>query len=127
MHSLSRKRFALIVDDSSDSVIPLSILLENIGWETEIAFDGIEALRKAHRSEPELVLLDINMPKLDGIGTCSAIKVQPWAKKTRIIAITGNQSADIYTHIKKDGFDAVFLKPIDFKELSDLLATYTED
>lgn len=123
--SLSREpaeRHALIVDDHQDSAQGLALMLEALGYKTEIAANGIEALRKATASQPGLVLLDIGMPKLDGYDTCGVIRAQPWAGKTRIIAVTGKSWEEVQERSESAGFDDCLVKPVDFSTLEKALA-----
>ena len=108
---------ALIADDHEDSARGLEMMLRMIGFETQIALDGIDALRKAKTFKPMLLLIDINMPKLDGFYTCGVIRVQPWAQQARVVAVTGYHDKNIETRSKEAGFDAFLLKPVDFSVL----------
>lgn len=118
----SSERYALIVDDHQDSAQGLALMLEAMGYRTEVAADGIEALRKAAVSQPKLVLLDIGMPKLDGYDTCGVIRAQPWAGKTRIIAVTGKDPEEIQQRSESAGFDGYLVKPVDFSILQKAIA-----
>jgi len=113
----SRKRRALVVDDHADSANCLRMMLEILDFETEVAGDGIDALRRAAVFKPDLCLLDISMPKLDGYDTCGVIRAQPWAGQVRIVAVTGHQSKDLRERAGKAGFDAWLLKPIEGDDL----------
>lgn len=112
---------ALIVDDSADSAFALAMMIETQGWRTEIAQDGVEALRKANASRPALVLLDIGMPKLDGVDACSVIRAQPWAAQTRVVAVTGLPPEEVRKRAPHHSFDAVLLKPVGVEELLDVV------
>lgn len=111
------KRKALVVDDHEDSARGLEMMLKSIGYETEVAMDGIDALRRAAVFQPDLFLLDINMPKLDGYDTCGVIRAQPWAGKVRLVAVTGAAHDEVQQRSEKAGFDAYLLKPVDFADL----------
>ncbi len=108
---------ALVVDDNEDAARGLELMLQSFGYDTEIAGDGIEGLRKATTFRPDLLLLDISMPKLDGYDTCGVIRAQPWAAKVRLVAITGWDPCDLQNRAEAAGFDAWLLKPVDFAEL----------
>lgn len=116
------KRRALVVDDHEDSAKGLEMILKTLGYETAIANDGVDALRLANAFRPDLVLLDIGMPKLDGYDTCSVIRAQPWAGNVRMVAISGHQPEELRQHASKAGFDAWLTKPVDFEALRRLAA-----
>ena len=108
---------ALVVDDQIDCADAVALMLESIGWKTKVALNGIEALRIANLIKPRLILLDINMPKLDGFDTCGVLRAQPWSIDTRIIATTGLPKEEVVDRAKQMGFDDCLLKPIDLEQL----------
>lgn len=108
---------ALVVDDNEDAARGLELMLQSFGYETDIAFDGIEGLRKATTFQPDLLLLDISMPKLDGYDTCGVVRAQPWGAKARLVAVTGWNPSELQNRAEAAGFDAWLLKPVDFAEL----------
>ncbi len=108
---------ALVVDDHEDSAKGLELMLRSLGYETEVAGDGIGALRRAVAFKPDLLLLDISMPKLDGYDTCGVIRAQPWAKGVRLVAVTGHDHEGLGKRAERAGFDAWLLKPVDFADL----------
>ncbi len=114
-------RRALVVDDYPDSALALTMLLNSLGWEADSAGDGIEALRKANAMKPDLVLLDIGMPKLDGFDTCGVLRAQPWAEKTCLVAVTGLPEEEVRERAEAVGFDAFLIKPVDPDEILKLL------
>ncbi len=110
-------RRALVVDDHEDSARALEMMLQALGFETEVAGDGIDALRRAAVFKPDLLLLDISMPKLDGYDTCGVIRAQPWAQDVRLVAVTGLDPDGLRERSEKAGFNAWLLKPVDFDNL----------
>lgn len=108
---------ALVVDDHEDAARSMELMLQSFGYDTEIAGDGIEALRKAAAFQPDLMLLDISMPKLDGYDTCGVIRAQPWAANVRLVAVTGWDPQELQDRAESAGFDAWLLKPVDFSAL----------
>jgi len=116
------RRRILVVDDNRDSAISLAMLLRIMGNETQTAHDGLEALDVAAVFRPDLVLLDIGMPKLNGYETATRIRQQPWGRSMVLVALTGwGQEAD---RQKSDeaGFDSHMVKPIEPAALEKLLA-----
>jgi two-component system CheB/CheR fusion protein len=112
----------LIVDDNRDAAKSLALLLKIAGNETQTAHDGFEAVEMAAAFQPEVVLLDIGLPKLSGYDACRRIREQPWSKNIVLVALTG-WGLDEDRRLSKDaGFDHHMVKPVDFAALMSLLA-----
>ncbi len=112
----------LVVDDNPDVVEALAMFLRVTGYEVETAGDGLEALQAAERFAPDLVLLDIGMPKLDGYSACRSMRQQPWGKDLVIVAMTGWGQDDDRRKSREAGFDGHLVKPVDPSALQRLLA-----
>jgi len=108
-----RKRRILIADDNADVLETFQVMLHMFGHEVETALDGFEALEKAERFRPEVVVLDIGMPKLDGLQTARRLRQQPWARHAVLIAITGWGNDKDKRETAEAGFDAHLVKPVD--------------
>jgi PAS domain S-box-containing protein len=123
-------RRILIVDDNKDSADSLAMLLGITGNETYMAHDGVEAIAAVEKYRPEVVLLDIGLPKLSGHEVCRRVREQPWGKDIVVIALTGwGQDAD-RRKSHEAGFDGHLVKPVEYDKLLELLATLsngTED
>lgn len=117
-----RRRRILVVDDNQDGAISLAMLLEAIGHQVATAFNGLEALKVASRIRPDVVLLDIGIPGLNGYEVARRIREEPWGKATVLIAITGWGQLEDRERSKDVGFDDHFVKPLDFTRLKRLLA-----
>jgi len=115
-------RRILVVDDNRDSAMSLGELLELTGHETCIAYDGLEAVKAATTFRPDMVLLDIGLPKLNGYEVCRKLREQPWGKGIVVIALTGWGQDEDRNKSKAAGFDAHLLKPVDHAVLRKLLA-----
>jgi PAS domain S-box-containing protein len=115
-------RRVLVVDDHRDVVESLALLLRATGYQVEIAHDGLEAIEAAGRYRPDLVLLDIGMPKLDGYATCRRIREHPWGRDMTIVALTGWGQEDDQRRTREAGFDGHLVKPLDPRALFDLLS-----
>ena len=115
------KRRILVVDDNRDSTDSLSMLLQLQGHEVTTAYDGLEALDMCEQFRPEVVLLDIGMPKLNGYEACRRIRAQPWGQDIVLIAQTGWGQEEDRTRTKAAGFDAHLTKPIDPETLYSLI------
>ena len=107
------KKRILVVDDEVDLVEMLSIRLEANDYEVSVAYDGQEGLDKARALKPDLVLLDILMPKLDGFKVCQALKKDPLTKKIPVIMLTAKDRADDIKQAKQIGADGYIIKPFD--------------
>jgi signal transduction histidine kinase/CheY-like chemotaxis protein len=116
------RRKVLVVDDNRDSAISLSMLLELDGHDVRRAFDGLEALEIADEFRPEVTLLDIGMPRLDGYGAARELRRRQWADGLKLIALTGWGQAEDRRLAREAGFDHHMVKPVDPEVLRGLLA-----
>lgn len=115
-------RRILVVDDNRDSADSLGMLLQLQGHETRVAYDGLAAVEEAERFAPEIVLLDLGLPKLNGIDACRRMREQPWGREMTIVALTGwGQEKDRHRS-KEAGFDEHIVKPVEAGVLSRLLS-----
>jgi PAS domain S-box-containing protein len=110
----------LVVDDNRDNAETLTMLLQLAGNEVETAHDGLQAVAMAERFRPDIVLLDIGMPRLDGYEACRRIRQQPWARNIKIIAQTGWGADGDRKRTEQAGFDAHLVKPVDVEKLMDI-------
>jgi len=111
----------LIVDDNRDAARSLALLFELAGNETHTAHDGQEAVDAAARLRPDVILLDIGLPKLNGLEACREIRQHPWSKSIVIVGLTGWGQDDDRQKSREAGFDAHLIKPADFGEITRLL------
>jgi CheY-like chemotaxis protein len=116
------KHRILIVDDNRDAATSLAMLLKLTGHETHVAHDGHDALEMAATLLPEVVLLDIGLPKLNGYDVCRRIREQPSGKNIVLVALTGWGHEDDRQKSKDAGFNAHLVKPVDHAALAKLLA-----
>jgi PAS domain S-box-containing protein len=116
-------RRILIVDDNEDGAESLAMLLSLGEHETHTAHDGVEAVAAAERVRPDVVLLDIGLPKLNGYEVCRRIRKQPWGRSLMLVALTGWGQDEDRNRSKKAGFDAHIVKPVDPETLMKLLAS----
>ncbi len=113
----------LVVDDNVDSAVAFSVFLEHAGHRTRVAHDGIAALAVANEFRPDVILLDIGLPGMDGHETARAIRQQPWAKELTIIATSGWGQESDKQRSRDVGIDHHLVKPVDPGALMQLLAT----
>jgi signal transduction histidine kinase len=112
----------LLADDNRDALDSLATLLQCDGHEVHTAADGAEALAVAAECHPDVVLLDIGMPKLDGYEVARRIRAEPWGKATILIALTGWGQDEDRRRSREVGFDSHLVKPLDPEALSTFLA-----
>ena len=115
------RRKVLVVDDNRDSAMSLALLLELDGHEVRRAYDGLEALEIADDFRPEVTLLDIGMPRLDGYGAARELRQRDWAKDTLLVALTGWGQQEDKRMAREAGFDHHMVKPVDPDALRRLL------
>jgi len=82
------KKKILIVDDEKQIARMLKIRMESMGYEADVAHDGVEGLEKAQQYKPDLIILDVMMPKMDGFEVCRKLKEDPVFKSTPIIMLS---------------------------------------
>jgi PAS domain S-box-containing protein len=116
------RRRILVVDDNRDGASSLSMLLSVMGHDTLIAHDGLEGVELAEAFRPDLIVLDIGLPKLNGLDACRRIREQPWAKNVVIAAATGWGQDEDRRRSEEAGFDHHFVKPVDAAALGSLAA-----
>ena len=111
----------LVVDDNKDSAESLAMLLEIMGNDIRTAHHGIDALAAAQDFLPDVVLLDIGMPRLNGYDVARRMRAEPWGKDMMLVAVTGWGLEEDRRRSQEAGFDAHIVKPVDPNVLTDLL------
>lgn len=110
---MSRRKTVLLVDDSQAVLDALASAFEEAGYEVVFAVDGEEVFRKLASADPDALLLDVYMPKLNGADVCRLVKSHPHWKKTYLVLMSsriGEHEEDVYRRI---GADQVLKKPFD--------------
>ncbi len=115
-------RRILVVDDNRDSAESLATLLGLTGNKTHTAYDGLEAVEAAAAFKPDVVLLDIGLPKMNGFEAARKIRAGPWGKKMVLVALTGWGQEEDRQKSRDAGFDGHLVKPVDHAALTKLLA-----
>jgi CheY-like chemotaxis protein/uncharacterized protein YbcI len=113
----------LVVDDNRDGADALGSLLEDLGSEVHVAYGGTQALDVAKTLRPDLMLVDLVMPDMDGSGLVGRLRQIPGFAQTRIVAITGQKSQEHTSSAMKAGFDTVLFKPVARTEIEAVLAS----
>jgi CheY-like chemotaxis protein len=114
----------LVVDDNRDVAESLALLLESEGHQVLIAYDGISALETARTERPDIILMDIGLPGLDGYAVAQALRQNHELDRTLLIALTGYGQPDDRKKSSASGFDEHLVKPVDIEKLRKLLASY---
>ena len=120
-HSSSLK--VLVVDDNKDAASSLAMMLKIMGNEVRTAHDGLEGVETAAAFRPDMILMDIGMPKLNGYDACRRIREQPWAKNVVLVALTGWGQEEDRRRSSEAGFNVHLVKPVDLDALRKLLAS----
>ncbi|MDD5449477.1 MAG: response regulator [Candidatus Omnitrophica bacterium] len=110
---MSHSRKILIVDDEADLVEVIKIRLEAAGFSTIIAHDGQEGLNKARKDNPDLIILDLMLPKIDGYKVCAMLKRDQRYMKIPIVMLTARAQESDMKLSKEVGADAYITKPFE--------------
>lgn len=118
----------LVVDDNVDAARTMAMLLELEGYQVECAFDGQQALDCARDRPPDALLLDIGLPRLDGLEVARRLRAQPGeaARNRLLVAVSGYGREQDRAQALQAGFNLHFTKPADPEKLLDVLARYRE-
>jgi CheY-like chemotaxis protein len=100
----------------------MAMLLDEVGHETHTAHDGVDAIAMAERLRPDVVLLDIGLPKLNGYEVCQRLRARPWGETLLIVAMTGWGQDEDRQRSLDAGFDNHLVKPVDHDLLMSMLA-----
>ncbi|HYW31878.1 MAG TPA: PAS domain S-box protein [Gemmatimonas sp.] len=116
------RRRILVVDDNHDVAISLAEMLRIVGNDTMTAFDGAQALVVGETFRPDVIVMDIGMPTMNGYDTCRCIRGEPWGKEMVIIAQSGWGQEEQKRMSHEAGFTTYMVKPVDPAALQELLA-----
>jgi len=120
-----RKHCVLVVDDLVDVANALARVLRAMGHDVHVATDGSAGIDAAEKLRPDVILLDIGMPGLDGYDVCRRIRQQPWGKDILITALTGWDGESDVRRAKAAGFNRYLSKPVQTSTLAKLFASGT--
>ena len=118
-------RRILVVDDNEDAARSMARLLKLVGNDVRTAHDGIEAVAAADEFRPEIILMDMGMPRLNGYEATRRIRERPWGRSVRIIAVTGWGQQNDKVRSQEAGCDGHLVKPVRLPDLDELLARFT--
>jgi len=114
----------LIVEDNEDAAESLKMLLEILGHTVHVVHDGLAALGAARRFRPDLMLVDVGLPGMNGYQVARQIRTEPLLRSAVLVAVTGYGGAQHRERANAAGFDHYFRKPIDFADLGAVLAAH---
>ena len=115
-------KLVLVVEDFEDNRFMMRRLLEMAGYEVIEATDGAEAMVVAAREHPALILMDLSLPRVDGLAATRQIRQHPELSHVPIVAVSAHDSADFHAEALAAGCNDYVAKPIDFDQLDTLLA-----
>ncbi len=118
------KKFFLVVEDFEDSRFMMRRLLEMAGYNVLEASDGEQAVKIAVEARPALILMDLSLPKLDGLAATRQIRQKKGLKAVPIVAVSAHDSPQSRTEALDAGCDEYVTKPIDFDHLTKLLQRF---
>jgi DNA-binding response OmpR family regulator len=116
----------LVVDDESDFIQLLKYNLENQGFDILTAGDGMEALNTARRELPDVVLVDLMLPDIDGFSVCEILRSQPSTSKVPIIVVSALEGDYVRSRGIQAGVACCFKKPVDIKVLGESIRSSYE-
>ena len=120
-------RRVLVVDDNVDAAQSLAVLLQAAGHDVHIVYDGVSAVESALEYRPDLMVIDIGLPGLDGLEVARRIRRLPALENIVLVAMTGYGQATDRSLSQKAGFDQHLVKPADFSQLQDILTSVVQN
>jgi PAS domain S-box-containing protein len=114
-------RKVLVVDDNRDGAASMAMMLQLMGNEVRTAHDGIEAIEVAGQFRPQVILMDVGMPRLNGLDATRRIREKEWGKEITIIALTGWGQENDRDQSSQAGCDGHLVKPVDLHDLEMML------
>jgi CheY-like chemotaxis protein len=112
----------VVADDNTDAGDALQMLLEIQGHEVQVARDGRAAVEVAETFRPDIMLLDLGMPVMDGYATAAAIRSKDWGNTIHLVALTGYSQPADRERATQAGFDVFLVKPVEFDALEKICA-----
>lgn len=121
---MKRGNLFLVVEDFDDSRFMMRRLLESADYRVVEATDGEEAVRMAVEKRPQMILMDLSLPKLDGLAATRLIRKEKGFESIPIVAVSAHDSPESRTEALEAGCDDYVTKPIDFDELKDIVERF---
>ena len=117
----AHKRRVLVADDNSDAAESLALLLQMQGHDTRTAADGMQAIEVAEAFRPDVIFMDVGMPRVDGIEATRRIRAEPWGNSILIVALTGWGQQNHRAQTREVGMDLHLVKPINLDSIAAIL------
>lgn len=115
----------LLIEDVADTADTLAELLELEGFGVRVAYDGESGLSEAHRMQPDIILCDIGLPRMDGLEVARRLRAEPDFAQTHLVALSGYGTDEDFQKTREAGFDMHLVKPVGVTELVDHLRKLT--
>jgi PAS domain S-box-containing protein len=125
--SVRPRRRILVADDNRDAVESMATMLRLSGNEVHVAHDGVEAVERAEAIKPDVVLMDVGMPRLNGYEATRRIRSQDWGQRMIVIALTGWGQESDRRKSREAGCNDHLVKPVDFGQLDELMGQLIRD
>ena len=122
MQSQEQTETVLLVEDTEDNRFMMRRLLEMSGYRVVEATNGEEAVKRAESERPQLILMDLSLPVIDGLAATRAIRKLDGFRKVPIVAVSAHDTSDFQADALAAGCDSYITKPIDFSQLEQLIA-----
>lgn len=122
MTTQPRPKKVLLVEDTEDNRFMMKRLLEMSSYEVVEAVNGEEAVQRAAEEQPDVILMDLSLPVVDGLGATRRIRALPNLSDVPIIAVSAHDTADFHNEAMAAGCNAYITKPIDYAELEELVS-----
>ncbi|MBX9678063.1 MAG: PAS domain S-box protein [Gemmataceae bacterium] len=119
----SPSRRILVVDDNRDSALSMAAMLEILGHQVRVAHDGVEAIAEADAFHPDVILMDVGMPRLNGYEATRRLRERPWAKRVTVVALTGWGQEGDRENSRAAGCDGHLVKPVLLDDLMPFLSS----
>ena len=116
----------LLVEDTEDNRFMMRRLLEMTGYRVVEAMNGEEAVKLAKAECPQLILMDLSLPVIDGLAATRLIRKLPHCQRTPIIAVSAHDTSDFQSEALQAGCNSYITKPIDFNELEHMIMQFLE-
>jgi len=120
-------RRVLVVDDNIDSAESMAVLLRLHGHEVRLAHDGLAALEGADAFRPDVMFLDLDLPKMDGYEVARRLRLEPAMRYMTLVAMTGYGQEEDRQRTQDAGFQLHLVKPVDFNKVEELLSSALEE
>lgn len=121
MHSKDSRPMVLLVEDSEDNRFMMKQLLEMSGYQVLEAANGEQAVAAAEKAPPDLILMDLSLPTVDGLAATRRIRRLPALKDVPIVVVSAHDTADFHAQAFASGCNEYVTKPIDIEQLEVLL------